>query len=92
MPYIILYHSQSNLESEEERKSIIVDVQPLIGMNPIVPPEWNYHKIPVDLRQVPEQFIKSPVHEYIYLTYKEDNLFGINSRQVEIIKALNELE
>ena len=53
VPYIILYHSRNELQSEEERKTVITDVVPLIGKNPMVPAKWGYNKIGVDLRQVP---------------------------------------
>jgi hypothetical protein len=32
---------------------VIIDVKPLIGKNPIMPPSWGYQKVPIDLRQVP---------------------------------------
>ena len=72
VPYIILYHSRNSLEDENERKTIITDVGPLIGKNPIVPARWGYKKIDLDLRQVPPEFIKAPNHDYVYLTYKTD--------------------
>ena len=53
VPYIILYHSRTDLQSEEERKTLLTDVSPLIGKNPMVPSKWGYKKIDVDLRQVP---------------------------------------
>ena len=40
VPYIILYHSRDELQNEEEKKTVIVDVAPLIGKNPIVPAKW----------------------------------------------------
>jgi len=53
VPYLILYHSRDELRNEEERKTLITDVTPLIGKNPMVPARWGYKKIDVDLRQVP---------------------------------------
>jgi hypothetical protein len=53
VPYLILYHSRNSLEDENEKKTIITDVAPLIGKNPIVPAKWGYKKIDLDLRQVP---------------------------------------
>ena len=54
----------------------------------MIPPEWGFTKIPVDLRQVPEEFIKQNTHEYVYLTYKNDEQFHINSRHIKILNAL----
>lgn len=67
-------------------------MKPLIGKNPIVPPSWGYNKIPIDLRQVPEQFLKSSTHDYVFLTYKNDDLFFNCSKHVKILNALNALE
>lgn len=92
MPYIILYHSRNGLDSEYEKKTVITDVAPLIGKNPMVPPRWGYKKIDVDLRQVPAEFIKAPNHDYVYLTYKTDELFHVSERHIRIIKAFFELE
>jgi hypothetical protein len=58
----------------------------------MVPPKWGYRKIEVDLRQVPVEFIKAPNHDYIYLTFKTDELFHISERHIRIIKAFVELE
>ena len=58
----------------------------------MVPPKWGYRKIDVDLRQVPIQFIKAPNHDYIYLTFKTDELFHISERHIRIIKAFADLE
>jgi hypothetical protein len=66
-------------------------VRPLIGKNPMVPAKWGYKKIPIDLRQVPIEFIKAVNHEYVYLTYKTDEKFHICERHVDIIKKFNEL-
>lgn len=92
VPYIILYHSRDELQNEEEKKTVIVDVAPLIGKNPMVPAKWGYKKVDVDLRQVPSEFIKAPNHDYVYLTYKTDELFHISERHIQIIKAFVELE
>lgn len=90
-PYIILWHSKTALEDQNEKKTLITDVKPLIGKNPMIPPEWGFTKIPVDLRQVPEEFIKQNTHEYVYLTYKNDEQFHINSRHIKILNALKQL-
>lgn len=92
VPYIVLKHSKTGLSDEDELKNIIVDVQPLVGKNPIIPPLWGYHKIPIDLRQVPEQFVKKTNHDYVYITYKTDELFHIYSRHSKVLNALNDLE
>lgn len=73
-------------------KTVITDVTPLIGKNPMVPAKWGYKKIDVDLRQVPPEFIKAPNHDYVYLTYKTDEFFHISQRHIQIIKAFVDLE
>jgi hypothetical protein len=92
VPYIILYHSRSELQKEEERKTLITDVAPLVGKHPMVPPKWGYNKVNLDLRQVPVEFIKAPNHDYVYLTYKTDELFHTSERHIRIISAFVELE
>jgi hypothetical protein len=42
VPYIIMKHSKTSLEDENEKKNVIIDVKPLIGKNPIMPPSWGY--------------------------------------------------
>lgn len=79
------------MSDDNEKQNILTDVQPVIGKNPIVPAKWGYHKIPIDLRQVPEEFIKSSSHEYIYLSYKTDELFFVCQRHIDIIRAFFEL-
>lgn len=58
----------------------------------MVPSKWGYHKVPVDLRQVPAEFIQTNTHDYVYLSYKNDESFFQNSRHVKILDALNALE
>ena len=72
VPYIVLSHSKESLENEEEKRTLLTDIKPLIGRNPMVPSDWGYKKIPFDLRQVPAEFIKAAGHDYVYLTYKTD--------------------
>jgi len=44
----------------------------------MVPAKWGYKKLNLDLRQVPPEYIKAPNHDYVYLTYKTDELFHIS--------------
>ena len=71
---------------------MITDVSPVIGKNPMVPAKWGYKKIDLDLRQVPPEFIKAPNHDYVYLSFKTDELFHISERHIQIIDAFVELE
>ena len=92
VPYILLQHSKSGLAEDSEKQAVIIDVQPIISKNPMAPSRWGYRKIPVDLRQVPEEFIRNPSHDYVYLSYKNDQAFFGNSRHIKILGALNALE
>lgn len=58
----------------------------------MVPPRMGYTKLNMDLRQVPEQFIKMPGQSYIYLTYKTDYQFHLSSRMIELFNALVEVQ
>jgi len=58
----------------------------------MIPARLGYTKIGMDLRQVPEEFIKIPGQSYIYLTYKSDFQFHLSSRMVDIFNAFVELE
>jgi hypothetical protein len=58
----------------------------------MVPPSWGYKKVPVDLRQVPKQFLKTSVaHDYVYITYRTDEQFHSCMRHIKILNALNDL-
>ena len=41
-----------------------------------------YTKINMDLRQVPEQFVKMPGQTYIFMAYKTDFQFHLSSRLI----------
>lgn len=58
----------------------------------MIPAKWGYKKLNLDLRQVPPEYIKAPNHDYVYLTYKTDQLFHLSERHIQIIKAFNELD
>ena len=92
VPYIILSHTENGLENEQEKKTMIIDVEPIVGKNPMVPPRLGYTKLNMDLRQVPEEFIKMPGQSYIYLTYKTDYQFHLSSRLIELFNAFVDLE
>ncbi len=66
-------------------------MEPIIGKNPMVPAKTGYTKLNVDLRQVPEEFIKMPGQSYIYLTYKTDYQFHLSSRLIELFNSFVEL-
>jgi len=80
------------LSDENEKKTVVTDVKPIFGRHPMIRPDAGYNKIPVDLRQVPDEFIRQKHHDYIYLSYKTDAQFNINQRHTEVLIALNELE
>ena len=70
VPYLCLKHSRSSLRDEEEKKSLIVDFLPVLGKSYLVRPKFGFEKLPVDLRQVPQQFYKLPNLDFVYFSYK----------------------
>ena len=70
IPYMVFKHSEDCLKDEEECKSLLVDIMPIVGKNPMIRPSFGYEKIDVDLRQVPADFIRVLSNDYVYLTSK----------------------
>ncbi len=72
--------------------SLVVDIKPLFGKNPLIRPGIKYNKIDCDLRQVPCEFIRLPNMEYVYITYKNDELFFTNKKELFIMNSFWNLE
>jgi len=59
-------------------------MQPIISKNPLIRPRFGYEKIPVDLRQVPKEFIKLSNIDYTFLSYKNDDFYNESERLLSI--------
>ena len=70
VPYICYRHSKEYLKDDEEKKTLLIDLEPLPGKHPLIRANFGFEKIDVDLRQVPKEFIKLPNMDYVYLTKK----------------------
>lgn len=70
VPFICYRHSKECLKDEEEKKTLLIDLEPLPGKHPLIRPNFGFEKINLDLRQVPKEFVKFPNMNYIYLTKK----------------------
>ena len=70
IPYLCFKHSEDRLKDEEEKKSLLIDIKPLIGKNPLIRPHFGYEKIGIDLRQIPIEFIRQPNNDYVFLSYQ----------------------
>lgn len=68
VPYICYRHSKDCLKDEEEKKTLLIDLEPLPGKHPLIRPNFGFEKINLDLRQVPKEFVKLPNMDYVYLT------------------------
>ena len=68
VPYICYRHSRDCLKDEEEKKTLLSDLEPLPGKHPLIRANFGFEKINLDLRQVPKEFVKLPNMDYVYLT------------------------
>ena len=55
-------------------------------------PPLGYIKIPVDLRQTPEDLERVPNLDYVFVCYKTDKQVALVERDLLIFRRLNELE
>jgi hypothetical protein len=92
VPYLCFRKSTTALMDENEKKSILSDIKPLISKSSLVRPDYKYHKLETDLRQVPKEFGKMSNIDYVYLSYKTDGDFFRTERLTYIFDALNRLE
>jgi hypothetical protein len=49
-------------------------------------------KLPLELRQTPKDFIRSPNMDYLFLTYAIDRHFTINEREIQLLIKFAALE
>ena len=66
IPYIVFRRTANSLIDEEDQLSIITDVQILQGQDRHLRPPLGYIKIPVDLRQTPEDLERVPNLDYVF--------------------------
>lgn len=64
----------------------------MFGKSPLIRPAFGYKKIDIDLRQTPKEFIKHPNNDYVFLTFKTDEHFFNNERELTLLMHLFELE
>lgn len=88
-PWLCFKQSKSQLRDENEKKSLLIDMQPIISKNPLIRPQFSYEKIPVDLRQVPKEFIKLSNIDYTFLSYKDDKFYNESERILSILNCLH---
>ena len=69
-----------------------MDIKPIFGQNPLIRPDFGYKKIDIDLRQIPKDFIKHPNNDYLFITYKTDEHFFNNEREMKLLMDLHRLE
>lgn len=62
-------YSDDNLKNEEEKLKIVTDIKPIFGRNPMIRPDSKFEKLPLELRQTPSVFIRSPNMEYVFIEY-----------------------
>jgi len=108
VPYICYRHSKDCLKDEEERKTLLIDLDPLPGKHPLIRANFGFEKINLDLRQVPKEFVKLPNMDYVYLTkkylnsknkkiyifncFRTDKEFFNNERELQLLMNLYDLE
>ena len=78
--------SKECLKDDEEKKTLLIDLEPIVGKHPSIRPNFGFEKINLDLRQIPEEFLRIPNNDYIFLTKKYNN---INNNIIIIIIIIN---
>ena len=73
--FICIKQTQDALKDENDKKTLVTDIKPLFGKNPMIRPDLGYQKVELDLRQTPSEFFRLPNNDYIFMTYKEDKEF-----------------
>ena len=92
LPFVIFKRTANALKDEDEQLSLITDVKCMVSKDPYLPTPTGYIKIPIDLRENPQELIGLGTREYIYLAYKTEKEFRLAERDLEIVKNLLELE
>ena len=92
VPYLCFQQSEGGLSEESEKKSLVVDLKPIISRSPFIRPEYGYKKIDMELRQVPKEFIKLNNIDYVFVSYMNDDHFYSTEKLVYIFKSMHELE
>ena len=67
IPYIIFKRTPNFLRDEDDLLSLITDVKVIAGKNPHILAPVGYHKIPIDLRQTPDELENSSKVDYVYV-------------------------
>jgi len=92
VPYICFQQSADKLKNENEKKTVLSDIKPIISRSPFIRPDYGYQKINVDLRQVPTEFIKLNNIDYVFLSFKTDAKFYSTEKLCYIFDNINRLE
>lgn len=70
VPYLCFKTSKDSLKDDEEKKSLLIDLEPIVGKHPSIRPNFGFEKIGLDLRQIPKEFLRIPNNDYVFLTRK----------------------
>lgn len=90
VPYMII--SKFKPENEEMILKRIIDVQAIVSKHPDVLAPDGYTKIPIDLRQTPEDLERVPNNTYVYLCYKTEEKTHALTRDYRVLHSLRKLE
>lgn len=70
VPFLCFKTSKDSLKDDEEKKSLLIDLEPIVGKHPSIRPNFGFEKIDLDLRQIPKEFLRIPNNDYVFLTKK----------------------
>ncbi|CAG9327873.1 unnamed protein product [Blepharisma stoltei] len=90
VPYMVV--SKFKPENEEMILKRIIDVQAIISKHPDVTPPEGYIKIPIDLRQTPEDQERVPNNTYVYICYRTEEKVHSLQRDYRVLHTLRALE
>jgi len=92
IPYVVFRRTANSLIDEEDSLSIITDVCVIQGQDPHLRAPLGYTKIPLDLRQTPQELERVPNLDYVFVCYKTDRQLALAERDLLILRRLAELE
>jgi hypothetical protein len=70
--FLCFKQTSDSLKDDNDKKTLLIDIKPLHGKNPLMRPDFGYQKIDLDFRQVPLEFIRLPNNDYLFMQIKED--------------------
>ena len=86
IPYVLFKRTKNHLRDEADLLVLITDVTVISGKSPDIQAPIGYYKIPVDLRQTPNELIEATNLDYVFICYKTDKDINLYERDLLLLK------